>query len=195
MQVPWGKTSIFLSPLGSLKFWDFLSFLFILKLSCSKPIRNILNCASTANIEEVMKVYNLGDNGRFWTLTLSLVPKFKSNCKDLGRLSCHGRRHWFLLDTVTWAVSSQGIRDHFGAKSANWLASCQNCQSRFQFHKTYSMFHVTWTTFKFNRKQLGTVLAYVRWLWLITLSMYTLKWLSIIEPCRTLERGWKVYHE
>ena len=25
----------------------------------------------------------------------------------------------------------------------------------------YSMFHVTWTTFKFNRNQLGTVSAYV----------------------------------
>ena len=26
---------------------------------------------------------------------------------------------------------------------------------------TYSMFHVTWTTFKFNRNQLGTVSAFV----------------------------------
>ena len=25
----------------------------------------------------------------------------------------------------------------------------------------YGMFHVTWITFKFNRNQLGTVLAYV----------------------------------
>ena len=58
---PLGKTLIFLSPLGSLKFWDFLSFLFISKLSCSKPFHNTLNCASTANIEEVMKFYNLGD--------------------------------------------------------------------------------------------------------------------------------------
>ena len=51
----------FLSPLGLLKFYDFLSFLFILKLSYSKPIRNILNCASVENIETVMKFYNLGD--------------------------------------------------------------------------------------------------------------------------------------
>ena len=61
MYVPWGKTLIFLSPLGSLKFLDFLSSLFILKLSCSKPIRNILNYASTVNIEEVTKFYNLGN--------------------------------------------------------------------------------------------------------------------------------------
>ena len=27
--------------------------------------------------------------------------------------------------------------------------------------QTYSMFHVTWTTFKFNRNQLETVSAYV----------------------------------
>ena len=33
----------------------------MLKLSFSKPIRNILNYASTANIEEVMKFYNTGD--------------------------------------------------------------------------------------------------------------------------------------
>ena len=45
----------------------------------------------------------------------------------------------------------------------------------------YSMFHVTWTTFKFNRNQLGTVLAYVMWLWLIALLMCTLKWLSSTE--------------
>ena len=43
------------------------------------------------------------------------------------------------------------------------------------------MFHVTWTTFKFNRNQLGTVLAYVMWLRLIALLMCTLKWLSSIE--------------
>ena len=51
-----GKNLIFLSPLGSLKFWDFLSCLFILK-----PFHNTLNYASTASIEEVMKFYNPGD--------------------------------------------------------------------------------------------------------------------------------------
>ena len=50
---------------------------------------------------------------------------------------------------------------------------------------TYSMFHVTWTTFKFNRNQLRTVSAYVIWLWLIAFLMCTLKWLSSIEvQCR-----------
>ena len=56
-----GKTLTFLSPLGSLKFSDFLSFLFILKLSYSKPFHNTLNYASTANIEEVMKFHSLHD--------------------------------------------------------------------------------------------------------------------------------------
>ena len=56
-----GKSLDFLSPLGSLKFSDFLSFLFMLKLSYSKPFHNTLNYNSTANIEEVMKFYNLGD--------------------------------------------------------------------------------------------------------------------------------------
>ena len=61
MLVPWRKTLNFLSPLGSLKFQDFLSFLFTLKLSYSKCFHNNWNYASTANIEEVMKFYNLGD--------------------------------------------------------------------------------------------------------------------------------------
>ena len=60
MEVPWEKTLIFLSPLGPLKLLDFLSFLLFLKLSYSKPFYNNLDYASTANIEEVMKFYNLG---------------------------------------------------------------------------------------------------------------------------------------
>ena len=58
---PLGKNLNFLSPLGSLKFEDFLSFLFMLKLSYSKPFHKTLKYASTANIEEVMQFYNLGD--------------------------------------------------------------------------------------------------------------------------------------
>ena len=38
-----------------------MSFLFILRLSYSKPFHNVLNYASTLNIEEVMEFYNLGD--------------------------------------------------------------------------------------------------------------------------------------
>ena len=41
----------------------------------------------------------------------------------------------FLLHTATWTVSSQGIQDHFGAKSANWLAGYRKCKPRFQFHQ------------------------------------------------------------
>ena len=33
----------------------------MLKLSYSKPFQNTLNYASTANIEEIMKFYKLGD--------------------------------------------------------------------------------------------------------------------------------------
>ena len=37
---------------------------------------------------------------------------------------------------ATWAVSSQGMQDHFGANSANsWLANYLNFQPRFQFHQ------------------------------------------------------------
>ena len=33
------------------------------------------------------------------------------------------------------AVSSQGMQNHFRAKSANWLANYRTCQPRFQFHQ------------------------------------------------------------
>ena len=56
-----GKRLNFLSPFGIPEIHDFLSFQFILKLSYLKPFHNTLNYASTANIEEVMKFYNLGD--------------------------------------------------------------------------------------------------------------------------------------
>ena len=56
---PLGKNLNFWSPLGWLKFCDSLSVLFILKLSYSKPFHDILNNTSTANIEEVMKLYDL----------------------------------------------------------------------------------------------------------------------------------------
>ena len=32
-----------------------------------------------------------------------------------------------------WAMSSKGMQDHFGAKSANWLAGYMGCQPLFQF--------------------------------------------------------------
>ena len=48
--------------LGIAKIQDFLSFQFILKLSFSKLFHNTLNYASlNANIEEVMKFYNLSN--------------------------------------------------------------------------------------------------------------------------------------
>ena len=49
-----------------LKFHDFLNFLSILRLSYSKFFYSTLNYDSTANIQEVMKFYNLGDQ-RFET--------------------------------------------------------------------------------------------------------------------------------
>ena len=42
--------------------------------------------------------------------------------------------YFSLLDTAT---SSQGMQDHIGAKSGNWLASWLNCQPRFQFFQTW----------------------------------------------------------
>ena len=58
---PLGKNLNFFVSLGIAEIQDFLSFQFILKLSCSKCFHNTLNYASTANLEEVVKFYNLGD--------------------------------------------------------------------------------------------------------------------------------------
>ena len=58
---PLGKSLNFFVSLGISEIHDFPSFQFILKLSYSKPFRNTLNYASTANIEEVMKFYDPGD--------------------------------------------------------------------------------------------------------------------------------------
>ena len=67
-----------------LEFLTFLSFLFILKLSYSKPVRNILNYASTANIEELMKFYNLGDK----TFETALRKLFNRQLFGICVLSC-----------------------------------------------------------------------------------------------------------
>ena len=62
-----GKKLHFLSPLRSLKFQDFRSFLPILKFFFSKLFHITLNYASTVNIEKVMKFYILGDKTFFET--------------------------------------------------------------------------------------------------------------------------------
>ena len=58
---PLGKNLNFFVSFGISEILGFLSCLFILKLSHSKPFHNTLNYVSTANIEEVLKFYNLGD--------------------------------------------------------------------------------------------------------------------------------------
>ena len=91
---------IFSSPSGLLKFQDFLCFLLILKLSYSKPFYITLKYASTANIQEVMKFYNLGDqsfetDNRYPCISLActynvpwLVPHTPV-CSDNGLLTSH----------------------------------------------------------------------------------------------------------
>ena len=66
-----------MSPLGSLKFWNFFSFLFILKLFYSEHFHNTLNYASTANIEEAMRFYNLGNK----TFETDFFPGLTENLK------------------------------------------------------------------------------------------------------------------
>ena len=82
-----------------------------------------------------------------------------------------------LLRWFDFSQSETGKTIEEPLKELPWIQ--QRCCSNFA--RTCSMFHVTWTTFKFNRKQLGTVSAYVMWLWLIALLMWTLKWLSSVE--------------
>ena len=58
---PLGTNLTFLSPLGLLRFQGFPSFLFILKLSYSKPFYTNLNYVSTSNVQEVIKFYSLSN--------------------------------------------------------------------------------------------------------------------------------------
>ena len=51
----------FLSPLGLLRFWDFLGFLFVAGLSYSRSSHDTLGCASAAGIGGVMEFCGLGD--------------------------------------------------------------------------------------------------------------------------------------
>ena len=80
MLVSLGEKLTFSPPLGLLTLQDFLSSLFILTLSYSKPFYNTLNYASTPNIEEVMKFYNLGNKSFETDFGLSsvsnLIDKF-----------------------------------------------------------------------------------------------------------------------
>ena len=51
MWVFWGGgTLVFLSPLGSLRFWDFLGFLFVPGLSYLRSFHGTLGCASDVGI-------------------------------------------------------------------------------------------------------------------------------------------------
>ena len=52
---------IFLTPLGQQKFQQFSNFLCTFMLSLSLTFQNNLNYASTLNIREVVKFYNLGN--------------------------------------------------------------------------------------------------------------------------------------
>ena len=56
-----GEKFIFSTSLRLPGYYEFLNFLFILMLSFSKTFQNILNYASTSNIQEIMRFYNLGD--------------------------------------------------------------------------------------------------------------------------------------
>ena len=58
---PLGKNLNLFVSLGIAKILGFSEFSLYTKLSYSKPFHNTLNYASTANIEEVMKFYNLDD--------------------------------------------------------------------------------------------------------------------------------------
>ena len=56
-----GNKPHLLSSLGLLRFQGLPGFLFLLKLSYSKCFYSTLNYVSAANIQEVMKVYNVGN--------------------------------------------------------------------------------------------------------------------------------------
>ena len=98
---PLGKNLKFFISLGIAEFYDFLSFRFILMLSYSKPFHNTLNYASTTNIEEVMKFYNLGDktfetdfsqNGRECVIRLVSLPHSVTCNRDKSSMLQRNKR-------------------------------------------------------------------------------------------------------
>ena len=60
MKVYWGKPHLFCLPWID-EILGFSKISVYTELPCSNPFHNTLNCASTANIEEVMKFYNPDD--------------------------------------------------------------------------------------------------------------------------------------
>ena len=78
---PLRKNLNFFVSLGIAEILGFLSFLFILKLSCSKPFQNTLNYASSANIEEVVQVTKLLKQTlnaifAFWLISWVILGQF-----------------------------------------------------------------------------------------------------------------------
>ena len=69
---------------------------------------------------------------------ISRTTKMKKDGEVNSLLIIFLRSRSLLLETATWAVSTQIMQDHFGAKGANWLVGYRNCQPRFQFHQTKS---------------------------------------------------------
>ena len=63
-------------------------------LSCSKPFHNTLNYASTVNIEEVMKFYNIGDK------SFETDFNYSSHTYMLGQTFCNN----FFLNHNTIAL-------------------------------------------------------------------------------------------
>ena len=74
------------------------------------------------------------------------------------------------------AVSSQGMQDYFGVKSANWLAGYMDCQPRFQFPEPRLQPCNEVETFS------------ERWQLLIIGFMYVPCWLDIIQLAMVILR-------
>ena len=66
-----------------------------MKFPYSKPFRNSLDCASIANIEEVMKFYNLGDKTFETDFRFICLYEIQTN-KDLLQLYRQYNRFFFL---------------------------------------------------------------------------------------------------
>ena len=63
---------------------DFLIFQFILKLSYSKSFHNTLDYASTANIEEVVKFYNLGNKTFETDFNIVTLTELRSEYRNIS---------------------------------------------------------------------------------------------------------------
>ena len=89
----------------------------------------------------------------FFIQFLEQLLKFLVNFTLLKYVKSQRSYGFLITKELIFGFQILDLKDHFSASLNNTLQQYKI--------SLYGMFHVTWTTFKFNRNQLGTVSAFV----------------------------------